>query len=244
MSGIPLLVEFYNELPERVVGPTGFRLGEPGGMSAHIPVGKARWRVALERFRKQVVQRYNEGSLLRILVSSVDGCCRRAAAFSLGLIGSMNANVSLARALHDDDLQVPLLAAEALWSIWFRGDNPTDGHELEKLVRLRDHQQALSGLDRLIERVPLFAEAYNQRAIVAFQLERYERALADCERTLELNPYHFGAQAGLGQCYLRMRRQGAALRAFRAALRIHPHLEHVAEMVRSLEQALGEEPPR
>jgi tetratricopeptide (TPR) repeat protein len=96
-------------------------------------------------------------------------------------------------------------------------------------------------LNDLIRTAPGFAEAYNQRAILHFRLEQYDRSVADCQAVLRLNPHHFGAQAGLGQCYLRLRRHRAALRAFRVALRINPHLDGIAETVRALENALGEE---
>src|SRR5262249_5192113 len=142
--------------------------------------------------------------------------------------------------LHDEDAEVPPLAAEALWLLWFRGDSPANNEELQRLVRLRDRGKALAGLDALIERAPLFAEAYNQRAILAVRLRQFERSAADCEKALELNPLHFGALAGLGQCYLQLRKQRAALKALRAALRINPHLDGVAETVRALENALGE----
>src|SRR5262249_54837969 len=178
MGGMALLVEFYNELPERVVGPSGTAPpGLGGGQSVRIPGGKARWRVALEGFKKQVVERYAEGTLLRVLTSSEDPQARRAAALALGWSGTMASNPALARALHDEDALVPALAAEAMWNVWFRGDSPTHNHELEKLARQRDPHQALAGLDALLARAPLFAEAYNQRAIASFRLERWERSL-------------------------------------------------------------------
>ena len=58
---------------------------------------------------------------------------------------------------------------------------------------------------------------------------------------MKLNPHHFAAQAGMGQCLLRLRRQGAALKAFRVALRIHPRMEGIAATVRALENALDDE---
>ena len=112
---------------------------------------------------------------------------------------------------------------------------------MQRLARTRDREKALAGLDQLIKRVPHFAEAFNQRAIVEFSLKQYERSMADCERSLQLNPHHFGAQAGMAQCLLQMRKHRAALKAFRAALRINPHLDGVADTIRALETALGEE---
>jgi tetratricopeptide (TPR) repeat protein len=176
------------------------------------------------------------------LLESGDVKTRRAAAFTLGMLGTMeNANAALAAALHDEDNEVRRLAGDALWSVWFSADAPDCCQELRRVVRLKDRQQTLTALDALIARAPLFAEAYNQRAIVLFRLQQYEKSAADCERVLQLNPYHFGAQAGLGQCYLQLRKHKAALKAFRNALRINPRLDGVAATVRAIEKALGEE---
>src|SRR5262249_38094166 len=147
----------------------------------------------------------------------------------------------LASCLHDEDEEVAKLAADALWTVWFRGDNSALSDELHRLVRARDPKKALEGLSDLIARAPQFAEVYNQRAIMHFRLEQYDRSASDCESTLKLNPQHFGAQAGLGQCLLKLRKHRAALRAFKIALRINPRLEGIAEAVRTLENTLGDE---
>jgi tetratricopeptide (TPR) repeat protein len=129
-------------------------------------------------------------------------------------------------------------AASALWALWFRSEGLGPTKELRRLLRQRDPAKALAGFERLLERAPSFAEAYNQRAILFFRLRQYDRSIADCEKALQLNPFHFGAQAGIGQCWLQLRRPRFALRAFRLALKIHPYLEDVAETVRSLEQSI------
>ena len=55
-------------------------------------------------------------------------------------------------------------------------------------MRLRDRDKAVAGLDLLVQKAPRFAEAYNQRAILHFRLKQYDRSIADCEKTLQLNP--------------------------------------------------------
>src|SRR5579871_4589104 len=153
----------------------------------------------------------------------------------------MNACEGIAAHLHDEDRDTAETAADTLWTLWFRADTPSNNEELQRLARMRDRAKSLAGINSLIERAPQFAEAYNQRAIIYFRLKHFENSIADCERTLKLNPFHFGAQAGLGQCCLQMRKHRAALKAFRAALRINPNMEGVAETIRALENALGEE---
>jgi tetratricopeptide (TPR) repeat protein len=243
---LPLLVEFCQQLPERPLrgpgilpfeaeadAPTGEQVRPASG-------GKARWRAALDGFKKQAAERYNEGTLLRLL-QSPEPLSRRAAAFTLGLVGSMGATPALAALLHDTDAEACALAAEALWALWFHADNSANNDDLARLAKVRDREKALAGLDEVVRQAPAFAEAYHQRAVAAFRLEQVEKAAGDCQKALELNAHHFGAQAGLGRCLLHLRRHRAALKAFRAALRINPHLDSVAETVRALENALGEE---
>ena len=74
-----------------------------------------------------------------------------------------------------------------------------------------------------------------------FRLKQYERSIADCEKILQLNNCHFGALAGMGQGFLQLRKHKAALKAFRNALRVNPHMDGIAETIRTLENALGEE---
>lgn len=218
-----LLVEFFKEIPES-------RGDKP----------KLTRKEAIELFKRRVAERYTQGTLLRLL-HSCDSCDRRAALIALGLLGNSESCASVVKLLHDDDRETAQAAADTLWTLWFRGDDPAQSKELQRLVRLRDRDKQLAGLEALLRKAPRFAEAYNQRAIVLFRLNHFERSIADCEKTLELNPHHFGAQAGLGQCYLQMRKHRAALRAFRNALRINPRMDGVAQTIRALENALGEE---
>lgn len=225
----PLLLQYYRQLPDRR------RSDDPAEW-------RLRFQAASGSFQQQAAARYTEGTLQRLLECNCV-VTRRAAALALAHIGTMASNSAIADRLHDADREVWKNAAQALWAIWFRADSDDNNQELQRLVRTRDRQKALTGLDRLTERAPAFAEAFNQRAIVYFRAKEYELSIEDCLRVLELNPHHFGARAGIGQSYLHMRKHRAALRSFKAALRIHPHLDGVAATVRALENALGEQDP-
>jgi tetratricopeptide (TPR) repeat protein len=218
-----LLVEFYRMLP---------RL-QP---SDDPDLWAARMHDALRSFRQRLMTRYTEGTLQRLLCHPNEET-RRAAVLAIGLMGTMDSNAALARVLHDEDPAPARMAADALWQIWFRGGTEEQNAELQRILHLPDFLEILAGLDDLAGEAPRFAEVFNQRAILFFQRGEFRRSLADCERAIELNPFHFGAQAGMGQCYLKLRKPRAALRAFRQALATNPRMTQLSETIESLERS-------
>jgi len=193
----------------------------------------------LEEYRRDVKARFNEATLCRIAHSG-DVRTRRAAAVALGLDGSYAANACVAGLLKDRDPDVRSLAAEALWAIWSRADTPEGNvqlEEIQRLIGLGRLGEAVHAADRLIERSPGFAEAYNQRAIARFLAGRLEESVADCRRVIERNPYHFGALSGMGQAQIRLGRRAEALRTFRRALALQPYSNSLREVVAGLEAA-------
>jgi tetratricopeptide (TPR) repeat protein len=230
----PLILNYYQLIPEQTLET------EPRQWARA-------YRKALQKFHRQVSARYHEGTLEKLLTAS-DAEIRRAATLALGLFGSMNVNAALAARLHDGDAGVRDLAADALWSVWFRADTPEHTKELQRLMQLEvvgvNVHEVLVGFDSLIRRSPRFAEAYNQRAIVYFRLGEFAKSIADCERALRFNSYHFGAASGMGQCYMKQKKPRAALRAYRKANRINPNLDGIRETIASLEKMLGGEGKR
>jgi len=65
---------------------------------------------------------------------------------------------------------------------------------LQKALPDRDEP----GADRLAAREPAVAEAFWERTKILLQNGRFDAALADCKRTLEVNPNHADAQKALG----------------------------------------------
>jgi tetratricopeptide (TPR) repeat protein len=227
----PLILQYYQLLPEH-------RLEDDPTEWSRL------FRKALGKFRRSVEARYIESTLERLLYSP-DPDVRQAAILALGMTGSFAVNGPVAKCLHDDDPTVRQLASDALWSIWQRADTPENVNELRRLMQLvaqdTKPEEVQAGFEALIRKSPRYAEAYNQRAIFHFQRGDYARCIADCEKTLRLNPCHFGAASGMGQCFMKQKKLRAALRVYRRANRINPNLEPVREAIQSLERMLGEE---
>ena len=230
----PLILQYYQLLPDH----------NPEEESTDWP---RLFRKALAKFKRSVDARYNEATLERLLYSQ-DPDVRQATILALGLLGSIRVNASVAKSLHDEDLTARQLAADALWAIWQRADSQENNHELQRLMQKvaadMNHEDILAGFEALIRKSPRFAEAYNQRAIFHFQRGDYAKSVADCEKAMRLNPYHFGAASGMGQCFMKQKKMRAALRVFRRANRINPNLDNVREAIQSLERMLGEEGKR
>lgn len=223
----PLIVNFYRKLPQ----PTPADDEE---------LWQAGAQEAMREFRQSVKNNYTEGTLQR-LMSHPTVEVRQAAVLALGLVGTMQSNAAIAGGLKDEDALVRRFAHDALWEIWARGGDPDHCWQLQQALQQADHAQTLELLNELIHDAPDFAEAINQRAIVLFRRGEYARSVTDCKTALRLNPYHFGAAAGMGQCYLKLKKPRAALRAFQQALAINPDLDHLREAVKALQEALGGE---
>ncbi len=128
---------------------------------------------------------------------------------------------------------------EAIWQAWLlSGNGAVDAQMLRGLSALGQGQNAaaLEAFTRATEMQPDFAEAWNKRATVNYILGRYDDSVADIEKTLALEPRHFGALSGLGLINLALGREREALEAFEAALRIHPYLPGADTQIRDLRE--------
>lgn len=106
----------------------------------------------------------------------------------------------------------------------------------------KDYPLALDLLDVVVILKPDFAEGWNRRATVYYMQKDLGRSLTDIERTLALEPRHFGALSGLGIIQRRIGKEDAALKTFRRALEIHPGLKNAKEALEALEKDAEGEP--
>eukprot|EP00913_Durusdinium_trenchii_P010373 g9726.t1 len=69
---------------------------------------------------------------------------------------------------------------------------------------------------------PAWAEAWNRLATVDYLLGNYNYSLKEIDKTLELQPRHFGALSGKGLVYLKLQRFQNAIDAFQDAQEVCP----------------------
>jgi tetratricopeptide (TPR) repeat protein len=202
----------------------------------------------MERFRDRVIARYTDGTLARVLNASPSTSARRAAVLALGVIGSFEqSNAALGKAMRDSDPVVRSMAESALWAVWFRADTPENNQTLDEvrtLIANRRLDAAEELSTRLIIRAPKFAESYNQRAIARFLQGQFAESAEDCQRVLQLNPYHIGAVSGLAQCQLELNQPREALRTLKQASKLQPYSQSIREHIQNLEAQIETEGPR
>lgn len=132
-----------------------------------------------------------------------------------------------------------------IWSIWH--ETP-DEKSLEIMRSARsalarnDFDSAIDALNQLVDYVPNFAEAWNQRAIVLYMAEDYAGSLRDIRQALTLEPRHFGALSGRGQVYMRLEEPKLALKAFESALHLNPWMANIRGQMNMLRAYLNARP--
>ena len=126
---------------------------------------------------------------------------------------------------------------DRIWAMWSYSVSDTCNllmGRIKAAIDDKDYEVALKLLDAVIEIKPDYTEAWNRRATVDYLKNDYARALADIREVLAREPRHFGALSGLGLILQELGDDKHALEAYRKALAIDPHLEHVDEAVKTL----------
>jgi tetratricopeptide (TPR) repeat protein len=177
------------------------------------------------------------------LLESPDIDARKVAALCLGLVGGRKCIDRLCPRLSDPDPLVHQMAEHAMWSIWFRlGATPAANADLcrgAQALGRRDFDRAFTHFNAALTADPNFAEAYNQRAIAHYLRDEFAESIDDCRQTIRLMPCHFGALAGMGHCHLHLDQLNLALRSYRRALDVYPHLHDVRQAAAEIECRLA-----
>ncbi len=140
----------------------------------------------------------------------------------------------------DDPKEAQIIEAN-IWRIWT--DSGRD--DLNALVEegIRDMAQgrlkkAIAIFNRVVTTLPEFAEGWNKRATAHYLNEDYTASMIDIERTLVLEPRHFGAISGMGLIFMARGDEAVALRAFEQVLKIHPYARGAKTYVERLRKKL------
>ena len=141
-----------------------------------------------------------------------------------------------------DDATDAAVAANLIWAIWHQSDDDRINDLMRQgLTQMssRDYADAVATFSEMIDLNAGFAEAWNKRATVHYLMGDYGASVKDIDRTLELEPRHFGALSGLGLIMVAMENEEAAIAAFEATLAVNPFAagaEQNLEALRALQK--------
>ena len=146
------------------------------------------------------------------------------------------------------DLQTPLSTKAAqqienqIWQYWlsFPDDQTIENTMTAAMLMMESGrlQSAERIFDRIIDREPHFAEAWNKRATVRFLAGNHNGSAKDIAKVLQLEPRHFGALSGLGMIHMHNGDWQNALKAYELAFSIHPYLTNVEVIIENLRKRL------
>jgi tetratricopeptide (TPR) repeat protein len=147
----------------------------------------------------------------------------------------------LLRALKAGSPEVRLVAANSLWELWLRAAGRDALRQVQSANRAaarKEYPVALRILDRVIRRYPRYAEGWNRRATLYWELGRFEEAITDAQKVVAMNPNHFGAWQGMGMCHARLGDLEEACHCIRKALKITPHDQHLRKFLDQCEEMI------
>lgn len=169
---------------------------------------------------------------------------RRQAAEVLARLGDQRAVQPLVQALRDQDQLVREAAEQALWSIWHRsGISEVDARLQDGIAEMQGgaFARAVEIFTEVITMAPNFAEGYNKRATTYYLMQEFERSIEDCEKTIALNPVHFGALSGTGLNYLGLRDLRKAMAFFERAVAVNPNMPQIQTYIETIRKFLRDQ---
>lgn len=135
--------------------------------------------------------------------------------------------------------------ADQIWTEWRRSGSATIDLLMQwadDAVRKQDYSAALDFLDQVTVLQPDFAEGWDRRATVHFMMHNYAKSMADIEKTLALEPRHFGALSGMGAIFKAVGKKKQALSAYERVLAIYPAMRSAQKQVIDLTDDLAGDP--
>ena len=129
-----------------------------------------------------------------------------------------------------------------IWREWSRSGSASMDLLLRRgreAMQAEDFDKAIEHFTALTDHAPDFAQGWNLRATAYYRKSLYGPAISDIQRTLSLEPRHFGALSGFALILEELGYLEEALEAYRAVEAIHPLRENLSTAIDRLEAAVG-----
>jgi tetratricopeptide (TPR) repeat protein len=125
-----------------------------------------------------------------------------------------------------------------IWATWaYSGDELVDLHMSlgMKAMHAGALRLSLREFSTVIDLDQNFAEGWNKRATIYYMMGDYNKSVKDIERTLALEPRHYGAISGMALIFDATRNVASALKAWQQVLEFTPYNQQIRKHVKDLE---------
>ena len=150
----------------------------------------------------------------------------------------------LERLLKAPDLSTVQPIEADIWRLWYAHEDTAVQILMQRGAEAMgrgDPQSAMKAYDQVVAIAPGFAEGWNRRATLNYMIGDYQASLADIDKTLALEPRHFGALSGRGLVYGQLEEWDLALESFEEALQVHPKMTGPRRNVEAIRHLLKEQ---
>ena len=128
-----------------------------------------------------------------------------------------------------------------IWDIWSIADNQETQiifDEANQFMDVGELDNAIELFTKVVKQSPEFAEGWNKRATVYFLKGELNKSISDIEKTLNLEPRHFGALDGLAEIYLMQDDLVGAAVIYRRILEIIPSIKKSQDRLKLINDLL------
>jgi tetratricopeptide (TPR) repeat protein len=126
-----------------------------------------------------------------------------------------------------------------IWALWTASGSDTANLLMTRAktaIEGGDLDLAIKVLDSIVKLKPDYVEAWNRRATLHYMRKDFGASLEDIRQVLSREPRHFGAMSGLGMILQEFGDEKRALEVFRRALEVHPNLQKIPDLVKTLSE--------
>lgn len=134
---------------------------------------------------------------------------------------------------HDEAVAVE----QAIWNAWLHHEDTQVEGRMTLGIRAMHAgmlKRSLKMFDQIVSIAPTFAEGWNKRATVYYLMGDFDASVHDIQKTIKLEPRHFGALSGMGLIYSAIGKDQAALNVWEKALSINPGMQGIKARVEEL----------
>lgn len=131
---------------------------------------------------------------------------------------------------------------QSIWLLWLdSGDDALNAMMQRGIAAMNegDFPIALAAFNSIIESAPDFAEGWNKRATLYWLMGDYQASIDDIDKTLALEPRHFGALSGLSMIRAAQDKHEDAYHALKKMLEVHPNSPGARARLKTLERIVG-----